>query len=75
MLSAMPQPSKKQPDQAQDIVPSNVQPVESRKDIFMREFRCVGCRGLLAMEYLYKGRLVIKCPKTDCGRYNELILE
>jgi len=71
----MPQPKKSQPDQAEGIVASKVQPTTDRDNTFMREFRCVGCRALLAKEYLYKGRLTIKCPKTDCGRLNELILE
>lgn len=30
-----------------------------------REFRCSKCRNLLAMEYIYAGRLEIKCPKCN----------
>lgn len=71
----MSQAKEKQPDTQKEMTVSKDQPTTSRDDTFMREFRCVGCRALLAKEYLYKGRLVIKCPKTDCGRHNELILE
>lgn len=37
-----------------------------------REFRCHGedCRQLLGEEYIYNGRLRIKCPK--CGKMNEI---
>lgn len=32
-----------------------------------REFRCIGinCRALLALEYIYAGRLSIVCPKCN----------
>lgn len=30
---------------------------------FWREIRCYECRKLLGYEYIYSGRLVIKCPK------------
>jgi phage FluMu protein Com len=30
-----------------------------------REFRCIQCRNLLALEYIYAGRLQIKCPKCN----------
>lgn len=35
-----------------------------------REFRCVKCRGLLALEYIYAGRLEIKCP--TCNTMNRI---
>lgn len=36
----------------------------------MREFRCSHCHKLLAREYVYEGRLEIKCP--ECGELNRL---
>lgn len=36
----------------------------------VREFRCYKCRHLLGLEYIYTGRLVIKCPK--CNTMNEI---
>ncbi len=33
-----------------------------------REFRCSNCRNLLAMEYIYAGRLQIKC--YNCNEVN-----
>lgn len=35
---------------------------------FYKEVRCTGCRALLAYEYIYSGRLMIKCRK--CGEMN-----
>lgn len=35
---------------------------------FYKEVRCTGCRTLLAYEYIYSGRLMIKCRK--CGEMN-----
>jgi len=35
-----------------------------------REFRCTKCRNLLALEYIYAGRLQIKCPK--CNELNNI---
>ena len=35
-----------------------------------REFRCQNCRSLLGLEYIYAGRLSIKCHK--CGSINDL---
>ncbi len=34
-----------------------------------REFRCSNCRRLLALEYIYAGRLSIKC---ECGTVNDI---
>lgn len=34
-----------------------------------REFRCSNCRRLLALEYIFAGRLSIKC---DCGAINDI---
>lgn len=34
-----------------------------------REFRCSNCRKLLALEYIFAGRLSIKC---DCGVVNDI---
>ena len=36
-----------------------------KKDSFYREFRCPVCRSLLAKEYIYAGRLQIKCHKCN----------
>ena len=38
------------------------------EDQFYKEVRCTGCRALLAYEYIYSGRLMIKCRK--CGELN-----
>ena len=35
-----------------------------------RELRCVKCRRLLALEYVFAGRVSIKCPK--CGEINTI---
>lgn len=35
---------------------------------FFKEVRCNSCRKLLAYEYIYSGRLMIKCGK--CGEMN-----
>ena len=35
---------------------------------FWKEVRCTACRSLLAYEYIYSGRLMIKCRK--CGELN-----
>lgn len=35
-----------------------------------REFRCTNCRNLLALEYIFAGRLQIKCPK--CNELNNI---
>ena len=40
------------------------------KDKTYREFRCSNCRKLLAMEYIYAGRLSIKCP--FCNTFNDM---
>jgi phage FluMu protein Com len=34
-----------------------------------REFRCSCCRKLLALEYIFAGRLSIKC---ECGTINDI---
>lgn len=34
----------------------------------MREFRCTECRTLLGLEYIYAGRLEIKCH--NCNHLN-----
>lgn len=34
-----------------------------------KEVRCTNCRRLLAMEYIYSGRIVIKCR---CGEMNKI---
>lgn len=34
-----------------------------------RELRCSNCRKLLALEYIFAGRLSIKC---DCGTVNSI---
>lgn len=34
-----------------------------------REFRCGNCRKLLALEYIFAGRLSIKC---ECGAVNDI---
>lgn len=34
---------------------------------FYRELRCIKCRRLLALEYVFRGRLAIKCK---CGELN-----
>jgi phage FluMu protein Com len=36
----------------------------------VREFRCSHCRGLLGDEYIFAGRLFIKCP--NCNTLNEI---
>lgn len=35
-----------------------------------REFRCLKCRTLLGEEYIYAGRLRIKCPV--CNEINKI---
>lgn len=35
-----------------------------------REFRCPNCRALLFEEYVYSGRIRIKCPR--CGQIHTL---
>ena len=42
----------------------------TRKGKPYREFRCSNCRSLLGLEYVYAGRLSIKCGK--CGTMNDL---
>ena len=37
---------------------------------YYREFRCLRCRNLLALENIYAGRLQIKCPK--CNEMNNI---
>lgn len=37
----------------------------------MRELRCNKCRALLATEYIYAGRLLIKCYKCNTLNYIE----
>lgn len=32
---------------------------------FWKEVRCGQCRTLLAYEYIFNGRLMIKCPKCN----------
>lgn len=36
----------------------------------MREFRCTKCRALLGLEYIYAGRLAIKCH--NCNELNRI---
>jgi phage FluMu protein Com len=36
---------------------------------FWKEVRCTNCRRLLAMEYIYSGRIMIKCR---CGEMNTI---
>lgn len=36
---------------------------------FYREIRCTKCRRLLALEYIFRGRLAIKCK---CGEINRI---
>lgn len=36
---------------------------------FWKEIRCTECRRLLAMEYIYAGRIMIKCR---CGEMNTI---
>ncbi len=36
---------------------------------FYRELRCAKCRRLLALEYVFRGRLAIKCK---CGELNRI---
>ena len=38
-------------------------------DQFWKEVRCTNCRRLLAMEYIYSGRIMIKCR---CGEMNTI---
>lgn len=38
-------------------------------DKFYKEIRCTACRRLLAMEYIYSGRIMIKCR---CGEMNTI---
>lgn len=53
----------------------------NRKGQPYREFRCNKCRALLALEYIYAGRLSIKCPvcntinDIDCRSTKKLLLE
>lgn len=37
------------------------------KDKFYKEIRCGKCRKLLGLEYIFRGRLAIKCR---CGEVN-----
>jgi len=39
-------------------------------DKFWKEVRCVKCRALLCFEYIFAGRIMIKCRK--CGELNEI---
>lgn len=41
----------------------------TRKGKPYREFRCQNCRRLLALEYIFAGRLSIKC---ECGTVNDI---
>jgi phage FluMu protein Com len=41
------------------------------KDKNYKEIRCYKCRRLLGYEYVYSGRLLIKCKK--CGFENSII--
>jgi phage FluMu protein Com len=36
---------------------------------FFRELRCAKCRRLLALEYVFRGRIAIKCK---CGELNRI---
>ena len=36
----------------------------------MREFRCTACHKLLAREYIFDGRLEIKC---ECKQLNHMV--
>jgi len=38
-----------------------------KDDKFWKEIRCTNCRKLLALEYIYAGRIMIKCK---CGEMN-----
>jgi phage FluMu protein Com len=38
-----------------------------------RELRCTACRALLGLEYLFAGRLQIKCPR--CGELNTIFFK
>lgn len=42
----------------------------TRKGKPYRELRCNNCRALLALEYIFIGRLSIKCPK--CNTFNDI---
>lgn len=37
---------------------------------FYKEVRCTACRALLAYEYIFSGRLMIKCPR--CNELNTI---
>lgn len=37
---------------------------------YWKEVRCTRCRALLGLEYIYNGRLMIKCYK--CNEVNEI---
>jgi len=37
---------------------------------FWKEVRCAKCRSLLCFEYIFAGRIMIKCRK--CGEMNEI---
>jgi phage FluMu protein Com len=39
-------------------------------DKFWKEVRCAKCRSLLCFEYIFAGRIMIKCRK--CGEKNEI---
>lgn len=40
------------------------------EDKFWKEVRCVKCRALLCFEYIFAGRIMIKCKK--CKTINEI---
>ena len=38
---------------------------------FYKEIRCTKCRKLLAHEYIFAGRILIKC--YHCGEFNKIV--
>lgn len=38
---------------------------------FYKEIRCSKCRKLLANEYIFAGRILIKC--YNCGEFNKIV--
>lgn len=40
------------------------------QDKFYKEIRCAKCRKLLGLEYIFRGRLLLKCPK--CKEMNHI---
>ncbi len=39
--------------------------IETRPEKFYREVRCNKCRRLLLKEYVYRGRIAVKCTKCS----------